>query len=48
MCNQYKVTLDDFMNSSAADSLESPRSEGVLIGSKPDLERNDLDIDERD
>ncbi len=45
--NKYKNTLNDLMDSSDAESLEASRSEGVLIGAKPNLKGDHLDKDER-
>ncbi len=45
--NKYKDTLDDLIDSSDAESLEAPRSEGAPIGDRPDLDRDHLDKDGR-
>ncbi len=45
--NKYKDTLDDLMDSSDAESLESPRSKSASISAGPDLERDHLDNDGR-
>ncbi len=45
--NKYQDTLDDFINSSDAESLKAPRSEGALINARSDLERDHLDKDGR-
>lgn len=45
--NKCKITLDEFMNSSNIESLETLRSEGTPIGTKLDLERDYLNKDKK-
>ncbi len=43
--NKYKNILNDFMDSSDAESRKAPRFESTLMGARPDLEEDYLNKD---